>query len=151
GALGNVLVLIVIAVATPAWVGFTALPFAVVWLALSIILYRVYPTLLLEVAHSARSAPAPTILPEMVDSATMRMLEKALAAVDARLCAAACDLTLEAPARTAVTVLARALARAPAAHRPSLVETLHQVVQRTPHPPSAPQVARLLEASLADP
>src|SRR5262249_14455872 len=65
GALGNVLVLIVIAVATPAWVGFTALPFAVVWLALSIILYRVYPTLLLEVAHSARSAPAPTILPEM--------------------------------------------------------------------------------------
>ena len=74
GALGNVLVLIIIAVSTPAWVGFTALPVACVWLGVAVVLYRLYPTLLLEVARSGRRSEA-KLLPEMVDAATMRVLE----------------------------------------------------------------------------
>src|SRR5262249_46065295 len=65
---------------------------------------------------------------------------------------AACDLTLEAPAHTAVTVLGRALQQAPAAHRPLLVETLHQVMRKAPALPApAAHVTRMLEVYLADP
>ncbi|HVO26891.1 MAG TPA: cyclic nucleotide-binding domain-containing protein [Candidatus Margulisiibacteriota bacterium] len=148
GTLGNALVLIVIGVSTPAWVGFTALPVAVVWLGVAVALYRLYPTLLLEVAHSGGRSEE-KLLPEMVDSATMRMLENSLAGSDARFCRAACALALEAPTEAAVLALARALHRAPGAHRPVLVETLHQVLHRLPaRPTPSARVTALLEDCL---
>lgn len=151
GALGNVLVLTVLAIASPAWVGFTALPIAFLWLGVALSMWRIYPTLLLEAARSGIRSEA-LRGPEMVDPATMRSVESSLADPDPRVCRAACELALEAPARRAVTSIARALHRAPARNRPLLVEALNQLLRRaSSHPFSSAHLAAQLEPYLADP
>jgi hypothetical protein len=131
GAVGNILVLGALAVSTPAWVGFVALPIAALWFAAAAALWRIYPTLLLEVAASGPLHTDVTqALPELVDPSTLRMLTSPLVDPDPRRCRAACALVVEAPSRRAVAMLARALRDAPAANRPLLIETLHDLLER---------------------
>lgn len=133
GALGNILVLGALAVSTPAWVGFVALPIAGFWLAIALVLWRIYPTLLLEVAATGRMhADVMQSLPELVDPGTVRMLTSSLVGPDLRRCRAACALIVEAPHARAVATLARAIRAAPTANRPLLIETLHDLLKRRP-------------------
>jgi hypothetical protein len=136
GATGNLLVLGALAVSSPAWVGFVALPIAALWLASATALWRIYPTLLLEVAATGPlHTDVAQSLPELVDPSTLRVLQSRLIDPDLRLCRAACALVAEAPHRRTVAALARAIRDAPAANRPLLIDTLyglleHQSVRR---------------------
>ena len=131
GALGNVLVLCALAVATPAWIGFVALPITALWLAVAITLWRIYPTLLLEVASEGGMRPDVAMsLPELMDPGTLRVLASSLVDPDSRRCRAACELVVEAPGSGAAAVLANAARRAPPANRPLLVGALHRLLER---------------------
>src|SRR5262249_29904391 len=139
--------------ANPAAVGFAALPIAAVWLAIAIALWRIYPTLLLEVvATNSKRAVAALSLSELVDPSTVRVLAASLVDADLRRCRAACALVVEAPRSRAVAALARAIAHAPAANRPLLIETRHGLLERTPHSRApAHEAAQHLEPLLTDP
>jgi hypothetical protein len=153
GALGNVVVLAALALGTPTWVGIAGIPIAALWLAVTVALWRVYPSLLLEVA-SARRARADDGLPlaELVDAGTLRVLAASLVDADPLRCRAACELVVEAPPARAAEALTRALLAAPAANRPHLVEALHRLLDRAAGARlSVPDAARDLEVLLADP
>jgi len=152
GAVGNVLVLCVIAVSAPAMVGFTALPIAALWLATAIALWRVYPALLLEATAAAPMHAAMTeSLPELVDPSTVRVLMSALVDPEPRRCRAGCALVVEGPRAQAVATLARAVRDAPAANRPLLIDTLHELLERPSDAgESFPAAAQDLEPLLHD-
>jgi hypothetical protein len=151
GALGNILVLCALAVSSPAWIGFTALPIAAMWLAAAIVLWRIYPALLLEVAAARAHTDVAPGLRQLVDPGTVRVLERSLIDPDPRRCRAACTLVIEALPASAVTTLARAICAAPPVNRGLLVETLHQLLERNPgvHRP-VPKAAQQIEPLLAD-
>ncbi len=151
-ATGNVLVLCVLGMTTAAWVGFAALPIAACWLLVAIALWRVYPTLLLEAAVAAPTPASLTeSLPELVDSGTIRVLMSALLDPDPRRCRAGCALVVEGPRAPALATLARAVRDAPAGNRALLIDTLHDLLERPPHParPVA-AAAQDLESVLTD-
>jgi ATP/ADP translocase len=152
GVLGNLLLLATIAVATPAAVGFVGLPIALVWLGATLLLWRIYPTLLLEVA-TARRLLADEELPlsELVDPSTQRVLAASLLDADPVRVRAACALMSEGPAGPAVLELSRAAGTAPLQTRPLLVETLHRVLDRDGDASVAAEAAHYLEPLLADP
>ena len=152
GAVGNLLVLAALWASTPASVGFTALPVAALWLGVAITLWRIYPTLLLEVATAGpMHADVALSLPELVDGGTVRVLEASLVDPDPRRCRAACALVAEAPLARAATALARAARNAPAANRPLLVEALHHLIERNPNAQGpVPEAARQLEPLLTN-
>jgi AAA family ATP:ADP antiporter len=150
GVTGNAVVIGVLALSTPAWVGWIGLPVAVAWLVLAIALWRRYPSLLLEVASAGRlDARAARPPPSLVGARTLLALEESLVGPDADRCRAACALMLEAPPGRAVESLAYALTRAPRANQRLLVTTLdaileeHSVVSHA----AARTVARVLAAA----
>lgn len=153
GALGNVLVLGTLAVGTAATVGLVALPLAAIWLAVAVALWRIYPTLLLEVASAgALQGDVERSLRQLVDPGTMRALESSLVDPDPRRCRAACDLVIEAPWARAVAALAQTIGRASAANRPLIADTLHRLLQRLPQVRLAlPELAHELEPLLLEP
>jgi hypothetical protein len=112
------------------WVGWLGVPIAGAWLLVSLLLWRRYPALLLEVARVERGAP-PSSRParSLHDVVSLRALERALAAPDLERSRAACALVLEAPPRRAVATLARALAVAPPANRSLLVTALDHLLE----------------------
>ncbi|MFN8546004.1 MAG: cyclic nucleotide-binding domain-containing protein [Candidatus Binatia bacterium] len=155
GALGNVVILAMLALGTPAWIGLAGLPIAALWLAATVALWRIYPTLLLEVASTrplrADDGDGPQ-LPELVDPRTLRVLERALVDPDLDRCHGACELVLEAPRGRAIATLARAARHAPRATRTLLIEALHRLLARSAEACRPdPGAARHLEALLADP
>jgi hypothetical protein len=152
GALGNVLILVTISFAAPAWVAAVGVPIAGLWFAVTLQLWRIYPSLLLEVASSRlfRHRDEATA-PGLVDAGTLRVIEAALSAPDEHRARAACALVLEAPPRGAAGALARATRRAPIERRGMLLETLHSVLDRHGAAPAAPAMVRELEALLAEP
>jgi len=153
GVLGNLIVLAVIALGQPASVGLVGLPIAALWVAAALALWRIYPTLLLEVM-SARRGRTDEGLPlrELLDPATQRALAASLIDPDPHRVRAACGLVAAGPPESAVPALARAAARAPTAHRELLVETLHGVLDRSGETlMAAPGAASALEVLLADP
>ena len=151
-ALGNILVLCALAVSTPASVGFVALPIAAFWLAISIALWRIYPTLLLEVACTGpMHADVTHSLPELVDAGTARVLLASLVSGDSRRCRAACALVIEAPRARAVATLARAIREGSPANRPLLIDALHDLLERPSDSQRAvPEAARSIESLLTD-
>ena len=131
GTLGNAVVLGVLALGTPASVALVGLPIAVLWLVVAVVLWRIYPTLLLEVARARPlRLTARLPLPELVDRGTLRMLEASLSSPEPQHCRAACALLAETPTRPAVDALARALRAAPPTTRPMLITTLHRLLAR---------------------
>jgi ATP/ADP translocase len=151
GALGNVVVLCTLALAAPLTVAYVGIPVAAGWLAVAIALWRVYPTVLLEVARAPRRAADRMVpLPAPIDRATLRVLESSLMDADPHRCRAACALVVEAPARRAVAALAHATRWAPDTTRPLLVAALHRALERAGRRLQAPEAAGQIEALLAD-
>ena len=129
GVLGNLVVLGALTVGTPIWVGWAALPVAAAWLAAAVVLWRAYPTILLEVVSTRRQDDEELPLGELIDPGTLRVLEASLVDGDVEGCRAACGLLLEAPPDRVAVVLLRALGRAPAANLPVIVTTLDKLVR----------------------
>ncbi len=128
--LGNLVIIAALALGTPLWVGFAGVPIAAAWLVLALVLWRLYPQMLLQVAtarHNDFEDPPP--LTELLDGGTVRLLEQSLVSTDRERCRAACEIVVEATPRRAVRALARALRVAPVDHRPLLVATLHRVLK----------------------
>lgn len=129
GVIGNLVIILALAVGTPLWVGFAGLPIAAAWLVLALVLWRLYPTMLLQVATARRNEfEDPPPLTDLLDGGTVRLLGQSLVSDDPERCRAACDLVVEAHPRRAVRALSRALRIAPAGNRSMLVATLHRVL-----------------------
>jgi Cyclic nucleotide-binding domain len=151
-AVGSLAVLVVLALASPPWVGYVAVPIAAIWLAVSVVLWRAYPSLLLDTL-STRPAQTRDELPlaELIDPATLRLLESSLSDPDRERCRAACALVGEGRPERALAVLARAARRAPAANRDLVVATLVRLLRQHPDLRSAPpEAGRALAALLAE-
>ena len=150
--LGNLLVLAVLAVGTAAWVGLVGIPLAGLWAAAALTLWRIYPTLLLEMGSIRRLYVEEGLpLPELVDPATQRALAASLVDPNPQRVRAACTLVVEGPPAPAVAALSHAAARAPAVTRPILIEALHRLLDRAADTyPSAADPARELEPLLDD-
>lgn len=129
GVLGNVLVMVTISLSIEGVLPHIAIPFAFVWLVAGVSLARVYPALLLEAASQTRFGRGDAPDADLLDARTIRLLETSLRAPDPERCAAACDLTLDAPASVAVSVTTRALAQAPLDNIPVLLDTVDRLVQ----------------------
>jgi hypothetical protein len=153
GVVGNVVILLALAVGSPVWVGYLGLPVAALWLVVAVGLWRAYPTLLLE-ASSTRRAHAGEALPleELVDQETIRLLESCLVDPDYGRCRAACELISEAPGERGIDVLMRAARHAPVANRRLLLETLDGLLKDGMEDPTThPEAARNIQALLAEP
>lgn len=128
-AFGSLLILIVITFAQPSDLAFAALPVAGLWMALAVFLWRRYPNLVLEAARVRRTdARTQEPMTALLDSATLRTLQRHLEGADAALCRAACSLFAEAPRGIAVDSLTRALPLAHPDNRSVLIETLDRVL-----------------------
>ena len=151
--LGNLLVLAVLAVGTAAWVGLVGIPLAGLWAAAALTLWRIYPTLLLEMASIRRLYVEEGLaLAELVDPVTQRALAASLVDPNPQRVRAACALVVEGPPAPAVAALAHAAARAPTANRPILIDALHRLLDRNGDTrPSLADPARELEGLLDDP
>jgi hypothetical protein len=149
-ALGNLLVLGVIAVAEPGWIAMIGLPIAGLWVAAALRLWRIYPTLLLEMASLRRlHVDEGLALSELVDPVTQRLLAASLVDANPQRVRAACTLVAEGPLQPAVAALAHAAARAPADTRPLLLAALHRLLDRNGDARTAAAApARQLEALL---
>lgn len=150
GALGNVAILCALAIGTPPWVGIVGLPIAALWLVVTLALWRIYPTLLLEATSlwPIRSKDARP-LAELLDPRTVRALETNLIGGDPDGCRVACDLVAESPRPLAIGTLARAARHAPAPTVHIVVEALHRVLDaRPPGAPPNPAAATDLQVLL---
>ncbi|TMA44611.1 MAG: MFS transporter [Deltaproteobacteria bacterium] len=145
---GNLIVIAILALGTPAWVGWIGLPVASLWLLLAGLLWWQYPTLLLAMAGPDRAAGTPKSLAALLDASTLRGLSKSLESPDLARCRAACALVVEAPRSRAVATLARALGVAPPANRRLLITALDRILEDKPvlSTSAAQQVAALLAA-----
>jgi CRP-like cAMP-binding protein/ATP/ADP translocase len=150
GALGNVVIIGALAVGSPPWVGLLGLPIAAVWLVVTLALWRIYPTLLLEATSIWPIRPRDSRpLAELIDRRTVRALEARLLGDDLDGVRVACDLVAESPG--AIGALARAARRAPAPNVGPIVAALHRVLEaRGPRDGPVPGAARELEMLLAD-
>ncbi|MCC6763147.1 MAG: cyclic nucleotide-binding domain-containing protein [Deltaproteobacteria bacterium] len=153
GLVGNVLIITALAFGTPLWVGYAGLPVAAAWLVLALVLWRLYPTMLLQVATARRSEfEDPPPLTDLLDGGTVRLLEQSLVSTDLERCRAACEIVVEAIPRRAVRALARALRAAPEAHRTVLIAALHRVLRQGAAASLMPdESVRHLAALLANP
>jgi CRP-like cAMP-binding protein len=150
GALGNTLVLGAIALGGPAIVSLPAFPLAVVWLASSIALWRLYPGLLLQAASDRGVSLGEADLSRLLDPATLRTLAVSLGDPDPDVGRAATELIAEAHPEHAVRALAGALEEASPELREVLIASLQRVLERSPpgevrDDRSSDAVARLLE------
>lgn len=149
---GNLIIIAALAFGNPLWVGFAGLPVALLWLGLALALWRLYPSMLIQVATARRTdLDDPPPLTDLFDGGTVRMLEQSLVSRDVDRCRAAAELVVEATPRRAVRAFARALRVAPEAHRPILVDGLQRALA-TPaaaslvHAESAAHLAAVLTA-----
>ncbi|MBW2233558.1 MAG: cyclic nucleotide-binding domain-containing protein, partial [Deltaproteobacteria bacterium] len=144
GMLGNGFVLIALGLGGAAWVGWAAIPVALLWLAASLVLWRAYPGLLLRAAAEHGLAGAGIDRATLLDPATLRSLAASLMDPDPRVARASVDLVVDGEPIRVVRLLADAVERAPKSNRPLLVETLHRLVEG-----SKPGSARSEEATQA--
>lgn len=150
--LGSLVVMAALALGTQTWVSWIGVPIASLWLILALMLWRVYPNLLLEVASARRTAPDESgALAEVLDTGTLRALERNLGGDDPERCRAACELIVEASAAYAAGALVRALPAAPAANRPLLVDALERLLENIDNTDwASPEAARDVAVVLAE-
>jgi hypothetical protein len=147
GALGNVVTLAAVGVGSAVWVGWAALPIAVAWLAVALVLWRAYPALLLQA--SARRSHFGDVFDfsEMLDSNTLRGLSGHLLDSDPARRRVAVDLVCEAKPELAAGIFAEAARAAPPAVRPELISGLDRVLESSvTADPSNEDAAAHLEA-----
>jgi hypothetical protein len=132
-------------------IAFLALPIALLWFAVAAVLWRSYPTLLLQAA-GARGRRERLPVRELLDQATGRALARQLASSDPEECRAAIELCCEADPLRAVATLARAARHAPDATRGLLVESLDRLLEEAvADPVGSHAAAQDLAALLAQP
>jgi AAA family ATP:ADP antiporter len=152
GVLGNVAILIAVGVGSAAWVGITALPVTVVWLAIAIVLWRAYPALLLQASARPSRFGADFDVSEMLDPNTLRGLSGHLLDPDPARCRVAVDLVSEAKPELAAGILAEAANAAPSSTRSVLIAALDRVLERSVASDTANEAAAVhLEALLDEP
>lgn len=146
GAVGNAAIVLALALGSPAWVGYVALPIALAWLIVSLVLWRQYPQLLLG-AVAARKGRREALQDELLDPATARALIPEICGGDDHRARLAAELVGDAAPCVAAGVLAEALLRAPPSGRTAIVAALDRCLERsTSEPFAAPEVAlRLAE------
>ena len=132
GVLGNSFVLGALAIGGVAWIGWVALPVALLWLASALVLWRAYPGMLLRASVEHGLAGAGVDRRALLDPSTLRSLSTQLLDPDPRVCRAAVDLVAAGEHTLVARLLAEAIEHAPAANRPLLVETLHRLVETLP-------------------
>ncbi len=154
GALGCVILLGALSLGSVHWVSYVAIPIALGWLAIALMLWRAYPGLLLGAAHERQGLKRgdDRDVAELLDRATLRVLAAQLADPAPSRCQAAIDLVSDAEPVHAVRHLAAAAEDASPATRPLLVAALHRLMGRWTEPPVRDTVAarclmRLLQAN----
>ena len=91
GVLGNLIVLGTLAVGTAVWVGYVAIPIAILWSIVAVILWRAYPALLVRATRD-RIPLDDVQIETMLDPATVRVLAGQLVDPDLNKCRAALEL-----------------------------------------------------------
>jgi AAA family ATP:ADP antiporter len=129
GALGNVVTIAAVGLGTAAWVGGTALPIAAVWLAVSVVLWRAYPALLMQVSSRPANFGDDFDFSELLDSNTLRALSGHLLDPDPARCRVAVDLVSEAKPEMAAEILAEAARAAGDTTRPLLIAAMDRVLE----------------------
>ena len=135
------------------WVGYLAIPITLIWLVVSLALWRVYPVLLLQASSQPVRFGEQLDVAEMLDPGTLRGLSRPLRDPDPQRCSAAIDVVAEAPADLAAAAFASAARAAGDETRALLVAALDRVLERTPtrtpaNHRAARDVAELLGESL---
>jgi ATP/ADP translocase len=130
GGVGNAAVVAALALGSARSVGYLALPIALVWLLAAHLLWRRYPQLLLG-AVGARRARCEALENSLLDGTTVRALVPEMCGHDGDRARLAIELVGEASPKIAVSALAEALARAPAANRAWIVAALDDCLERT--------------------
>jgi ATP/ADP translocase len=130
GAIGNLIIMAVLAVALPIWVGVAAVPISLLWLIVSLALWRTYPALLLEAYPHRGRLDDEANRGELLDPRTLRALVMVVIDPDPRRSNAALTLLSDAPPDLAAATLAGAAAAAPAGGRASLIEALGELLER---------------------
>ncbi|MBW2360282.1 MAG: cyclic nucleotide-binding domain-containing protein [Deltaproteobacteria bacterium] len=149
GAIGNLIAMAATSLGSAHWVGYVAIPIALVWLLTAQLLWRRYPRLLLE-ASAGRSDHGSAVEDrELLDRATVRALVPEMCSADLAGARVAVDLVSEAEPEFAIDALAEAIGQAPAATRPLAVAALDRLLERAiSDPRQSPAAARHLEQVL---
>ena len=146
GALGNTLTILARQAGSALWVGYSALPVAAAWLISSLVLWRLYPGLLLE-----SSAERGIEDKELLDLATVRALVPEMCLEDLARARIAIAIVSEAEPAVAVEALAEAAEAAPPAGRPLVIAALDRILEAaTTEPFESARAARRLEGLLRD-
>ncbi len=153
GALGNLVTLVAVNLGNTGWVGFVALPITAAWLAVAALLWRLYPSLLIQ-ASSSRGTRGfdPVPVSELLDATTERAMRRYLASADLGICRVALDVCCEGRPKSVVAQLARAAHEAPAANRTLILERLDRLLEAwvgrpLTSRPAARSLAALLEGN----
>jgi len=129
GALGNLVVIAALSAATQAWVGYSGMGLALIWLMASLVLWREYPRLLL--AATSRQAALGTAWDEqLLDPSTVRVLAQQMLDPDPERCAVGISLIEEARPDLAIPAITGALRVAPASTRLLLLGALEETLDR---------------------
>jgi len=148
GGVGNAAIVAALALGSPPWVGYIAIPIALVWVLVSLLLWHRYPRLLLGAA-AARSEREDALENELLDPATARALIPEICGTDGGRARLALELVGEADTNVAARALAEAAEKAPPATRPWIVAALDRCLERAlTEPLDCPDAARQLSELL---
>jgi hypothetical protein len=147
---GNVIVLAAVWLGAPADGVYAAIAICVLWLAAAVLLWRGYPTLLLEALMRPDSIGGGHALSALLNPATVKALSAYLSDADEEKTRMALDLLFKAPPASAIEALALAAGRAPAHTRRLLLTALVRACDDPQRPPVAcPRASAALAAILA--
>jgi CRP-like cAMP-binding protein len=130
GCIGNLLVLLAVALGNATWVGVVAIPVTLLWLLATLRIWRGYPSLVLSLATDLRRLSVPGgIAHEIVDAGTLRSLARTLTGPDPGRCRASLEVLRELRPDAAPALLADAIPQASALLRPALLESLEVLLE----------------------
>lgn len=130
GVLGNLLVLASVGIGSVTWVGVLGVPIAIAWLAITLRIWRGYPSLVLSLAtHTSRVARGGAPAHEILDASTLRTIARALPGEDLDRTRASIEVLRELRPDATPGLLADALPRAAGEARPLLLASLESILE----------------------
>lgn len=151
GCLGNLLVLAAIGLGNVHSVGIVGIPVALSWFAVTLRIWRAYPSLMLDLATKGRRLSKPgSAGAELLDAGTMRSLARTLSDPDATRGRAALDLLRDLRPSAAGALLTEALPSCNEGLRPVVIETLESLVDDAPAGRGGASLAAFLQQSPPD-
>lgn len=147
GFLGNLLVLAAVGFGSVRWVGAIGIPVALAWFAITVRIWRAYPSLMLSLATAGRRIQrAGDAGPELLDGATLRSLAKTLLDPDVLRGRAALELLRDLRPDAAPELLAEALPGVGPAMRPAVIRTLETLLDDAPLSSGSERLSALLRS-----